>query len=155
MGHISYLTKRGSVYYARIDVPEDLVPVLKTQTRKLSLKTKDEAEAKRRLWSVIAEWQREFDDLRSRRTLVDADREHAVWDHYTAVLERDDIARSHLPGEAEVQAATAELFGRVERGEITSSDPTALLDAGVDMMVVKLSSRETSPVRLAGSSWPR
>lgn len=27
MGHISYLSKRGSVYYARIDVPEDLVSV--------------------------------------------------------------------------------------------------------------------------------
>ncbi len=49
MVQISYLTKRGAVYYARMDVPEDLVPILKTQTRKQSLKTKDEAEAKRRL----------------------------------------------------------------------------------------------------------
>lgn len=78
MGHISQLSKRGSVYYARIDVPEDLVMVLKTQTRKLSLKTKDLGQAKLRLWPVIAEWQREFDDLRTRRALVDADREHAV-----------------------------------------------------------------------------
>jgi transposase len=42
---ISYLTKRGAVYYARMDVPEDLVPILKIQTRKQSLKMKDEAEA--------------------------------------------------------------------------------------------------------------
>lgn len=45
MGNISYLTKRGAVYYARMDVPEELVLILKTQTRKQSLKTKDEAEA--------------------------------------------------------------------------------------------------------------
>ncbi len=70
MGHISYLCKRGSVYYARMDVPEDLHLALKTQTKKRSLGTKDEAEAKRRLWPVIAEWQREFEDVRSRRALV-------------------------------------------------------------------------------------
>lgn len=78
MSHISHLTKRLSVYYARMDVPTDLVLILKTQTRKLSLKTKDEAEAKRRLWPIIAEWQREFDDLRARRNLVVSDREHVV-----------------------------------------------------------------------------
>ena len=43
MGHISYLSKRGSTYCARLDVPEDLVPILNTQTRKVSLKTKDAA----------------------------------------------------------------------------------------------------------------
>lgn len=64
MRQISYLTRRGAVYYARMDVPEDLVSILKAQTKKISLKTKDPAEAKRRLWPVISQWQREFDDLR-------------------------------------------------------------------------------------------
>ena len=67
MGQISYLSKRGSVYYARLDVPEDLLSILKTQTRKVSLKTLDRAKAKRLLWPLIAEWQREFEDLRGRR----------------------------------------------------------------------------------------
>ena len=98
MGQISYLSKRGSVYYARLDVPEDLVPIIKTQTRKVSLKTKDLAEAKRLLWPIIAEWQREFESLRGRRSLVDADRQHAVWDHHVAVLARDDHRRSNLRG---------------------------------------------------------
>lgn len=137
MGHISHLSKRGSVYYARIDVPEDLVTVLKTQTRKLSLKTKDLGQAKLRLWPVIAEWQREFDDLRTRRALVDADREHAVWDHHKAVLERDEVERSQMPGEAGIEAMRANLLGRVERGEFKGIDPLSILDATIELQVAQ------------------
>lgn len=137
MSHISHLTKRASVYYARMDVPTDLVPILKTQTRKISLKTKDEAEAKRRLWPVIAEWQREFDDLRGRRTLLAADREHVVWDHYTSTLERDDVERSQMPGGAEIEAARAAVYQRVERGEINGIDPLTLLDATLKLQVAQ------------------
>ena len=71
---ISYLTKRGAVHHARMDVCEDPVPILKTQTRKQPLKTKDDAGAKRRPRPVIAGWQREFDDLRARSALMDAER---------------------------------------------------------------------------------
>lgn len=137
MVQISYLTKRGAVYYARMDVPEDLVPILKTQTRKQSLKTKDEAEAKRRLWPVIVGWQREFDDLRSRRALVGADREHAVWDHYTAVLERYEGQRANMPGDAEIEAARQEVLAKLSRGEIDSTDPLKVLDAALDYMVLQ------------------
>lgn len=137
MRRISYLTKRGSVYYARMDVPGDLVPILKTQTRKLSLKTKDEAEAKRRLWPTIAGWQREFDDLRARRALVSADREHAVWDHYTMVLERDDVERDNRPGTTDIEQLTADLLGRAERGEIRGIDPLAILDATLELQMAQ------------------
>lgn len=152
MGRISYLCKRGSTYYARIDVPEDLVSTLKTQTKKLSLKTKDEAEAKRRLWPVIAEWQREFDDLRTRRALIPADREHAVWDHYTDTLERDDAERSALPGDTEIEAAEADVMGRVDRGEVFGIDPLSLLDAALDIMVLQkagLLSAQARRIKLA------
>ncbi len=137
MGQISYLSKRGSVYYARLDVPEDLVPILKTQTRKVSLKTKDLVEAKRLLWPIIAEWQREFESLRGRRSLVDADRQHAVWDHHVAVLARDDDRRSILPGEAEIEAAKDALRQRIERGEINGTDPLTLLDATLELRVAQ------------------
>ena len=149
MGHISHLSKRGSVYYARMDVPEDLVSVLKTQTRKRSLKTKDFAEAKKRLWLVIVEWQREFEDLRNRRTLTEADREHAVWDHYKAVLERDDTERSNMPGQTEIEVIRANLLGRVEGGEVVGIDPLSILDAALELMVAQNAGQMSTDARKA------
>ncbi|KAB2883990.1 MAG: tyrosine-type recombinase/integrase [Albidovulum sp.] len=149
MRRISYLCKRGSVYYARMDVPEDLVPILKRKTKKLSLKTKDEKEAKRRLLPVIAEWQREFEDLRARSTLVSADREHAVWDLYTAVLERDETERATRPGQADIDAATAELLSRADRGEIKGFDPLAILDVTLELQVAQKAGELSSNFRKA------
>ncbi len=137
MSHVSHLTKRASVYYARMDVPTDLVPILKTQTRKISLKTKDEAEAKRRLWPIIAGWQKEFDDVRGRRSIVAADREHVVWDHYNSTLEHDEVVRSQLPGSVEIEAAKAAIYRRIERGEVNGIDPLTLLDATLELRVAQ------------------
>ena len=91
-------------------MPDDFVSVLKTQTRKLSLSTKGLAEARKRLWPIVVEWQREFEDLRTRRALTGADREHAVRDHYTAVLERDDTERTQIPSAANIEAIRGELI---------------------------------------------
>lgn len=147
MSHISYLSKRGSIYYARLDVPKDLVQILNTQTRKQSLRTKDVAEAKRRLWPVIAEWQREFDDLRTRRALVAADREHAVWDHYTSVLGLDDAERAALPGELEIESAKADVLARSDRGEIKGIDPLSLLDATLDLKLTQEAGQVSAKTR--------
>ena len=144
---ITYLTKRDGVYYARLDVPEDLVQILKTTTRKKSLKTKDKTEAKSRMWPVITEWQREFEDLRSRRVLVDADRQHAVWDHYTAVLERDEAQRASLPTQAEIDAIRSELYARAERGEIKGIDPLSMLDATLELTVAQNAATLSTDVR--------
>lgn len=129
----TYLTRRDGVYYARIDIPLDLVPILKTRTRKLSLKTKDKAEAKRLLLPVISKWLREFDDLRGRRTLVTADRQFAVWEHYNAALDRDEAERAATPGQADLDRIKAELLARVEKGEITGIDPLSVLDATLEL----------------------
>ncbi len=128
-------------------MPEDLALILKTQTKKISLKTKDEADAKRRLWPVIAEWQREFDDVRARRALTHSDREHAVWDHYTDVLERDEAERAALPGEAEIEVAKADVRGRVDRGEIKGIDALSILDATLDLMVVQRAGKISAHAR--------
>ncbi|SEN86750.1 Site-specific recombinase XerD [Gemmobacter aquatilis] len=137
MSNISHLFRRGAAYSARIRVPLDLVEVIGRKELVKALGTSDLAEAKRRLHPVIANWHREFDDMRARRVLVPADREHAVWDQYTASLARDDQARAALPGEAEVQAAKAEAIARIERDDISGLDPLAVLDAGLDLMVAQ------------------
>lgn len=60
-----------------------------------ALGTKDENEAKRLLWPVVEAWNRQFDDLRSRRVLTPDDKADAVWQHYTDALQRDEQARLH------------------------------------------------------------
>ncbi|WP_292171051.1 DUF6538 domain-containing protein [Mesorhizobium sp.] len=69
------------------------MPIYRTTTRKKSLRTKDEATAKTRLWPVIEGWRAEFDDMRARRELTADDKADAVWQHYTDALQRDDQAR--------------------------------------------------------------
>ena len=133
----SHIFRRGAAYSARMRVPVDLVEFMGKRELVKSLGTSDVTEAKRRLYPVIANWQREFDDMRTRRALVPADRENAVWDHYTATIERDDKARSTLPGEAEIEAARAEVFARIDKEDISGLDKLAFLNAGIDLMVAQ------------------
>ncbi|MER9702676.1 site-specific integrase [Mesorhizobium sp. M0204] len=96
MARISYLLRRGATYYARAKVPADLVDIVGKQELVKTLGTKDENEAKRRLWPVVEGWTRQFDDLRARRELTADDKAVAVWQHYTDTLERDEQARLHV-----------------------------------------------------------
>lgn len=137
MARVSYLYRREATYYARIDVPKDLVSITGTTTWKQSLRTKDEAEAKRLLPSVVLKWHREFEDLRARRALIPADRENAVWEHYSDTLSRDDQTRSHMPSETEIDAITEQAVKRVEAEGIDIGDPLAMLDAVVGVQAAK------------------
>lgn len=133
----SHLFRRGSAYSARMRVPLDLVEAMGKRELVRSLGTSDLAEAKSRLYPVIAGWQREFDDLRARRAPTPEDREHAVWDHYTAVLARDDDERAALPGDDEIEAVKAETIAQFEARDISGLDQLEVLDAGLDLMVAQ------------------
>jgi len=137
MGRQTYLWRRNAVYYARMDVPTDLVSVVGKTTLKKSLKTSDEATAKRCLWPVIQHWQREFDELRAQRALSEGDVELAVWQHYTDSLERDEARRRSLPTQDDIDEAMESAVGYVEREGIDISDPLALLDAGLEVQVLQ------------------
>ncbi|MER9210055.1 DUF6538 domain-containing protein [Mesorhizobium sp. M0771] len=137
MARLTYLERRGATYYARIDIPVDLVPLYHTTTRKKSLRTKDEATAKARLWPVIEAWRAEFDDVRTRRELTADDKADAVWQHYTHALQRDEQIRQTMPTDADIEAATEQAVERVQRDGIDVRDTLALLDASVDVMVLK------------------
>ncbi|RWD50558.1 MAG: site-specific integrase [Mesorhizobium sp.] len=116
MARLTYLERRGATYYARIDIPVDLVPLYRTTTRKKSLRTKDEATAKTRLWPVVQAWQAEFNDVRARRELTTDDKAAAVWQHYTGTLERDEQARLHADDQDqdEFDRPTAQSLRRFE-----------------------------------------
>lgn len=144
-----YHFKRDGVYYARIDVPTDPVAVLAKETLKRSLKTKDLREAKVKLPAIIAEWQDLFIATRSRLAVSPADREHAVWDHYTAELRADELERVNRPTETEIKAAIDRLRARVEKGEIASTDPLTLLEVTLDVQAMKNSKAFSETVRRA------
>lgn len=132
---MSYLLRRGASYYARARVPVDLVEIVGRKELVKALGTKDENEAKRLMWPVVEEWNRQFDDIRSRRVITADDKTDATWQHYEASLERDEAARRHAPTQADIDEATRAMFARVERGEISSTDPLAVLDATLEVQV--------------------
>lgn len=104
MARLSYLLRRGASYYARARVPLDLIDAVGKKELVKALGTKDEQEAKRLLWPVVEAWNRQFDDMRSRRMLTPDDKADAVWQHYTGTLERDEQARQLMPTAADIEA---------------------------------------------------
>lgn len=108
MARISYLLRRGASYYARLKVPTELVEILGKKELVKSLGTKEENEAKRLMWPVVDEWNRQFDDLRSRRELTGADKAEAVWQHYGGTLERDEQSRLLIRTEDQIANMTGD-----------------------------------------------
>lgn len=147
MALLSHLVRRGAAYSARMRVPLDLIKIVGKRELTKALGTSDPNEAKRRVHVVIAAWQREFEDLRTRRSLVPADRDHAVWDHYTGTLARDDQERASLPTEADIDAARAEAVARIDREDLSGLDPLVFLDAGLDLMVAQRAGEVSSDHR--------
>ena len=137
MTGLSYLIKRGATYYARIRVPLDLLQIVGKTDLSKALGTKDLPEAKRRLVPVLAQWHREFDDLRSRSILTPADQANAVWDHYTAALDRDEAERMQLPTADQIETVKAAMLARVQSKNVVMSDPLAVLDVSLDYLALK------------------
>ncbi|WP_244474649.1 MULTISPECIES: DUF6538 domain-containing protein [unclassified Rhizobium] len=63
----------------------------------MSLRTKDEAVAKRRLNSELGKWDALFDELRSRREVSLNDKAVAVWEHYEATLQNYEEKQRAMP----------------------------------------------------------
>ncbi|WQP07793.1 DUF6538 domain-containing protein [Sinorhizobium meliloti] len=118
-------------------MPLELVEIVGKKELVKALGTKDETVAKRLLGSVVRQWEQDFDDLRARRTMTDDDKAHATWQHYTAVLERDEQTRQQMPTSADIDGETRAMFERARRGEVSSADPLAILDATLDVQVKK------------------
>lgn len=139
MARLTYLERRkgSGVYYARIDIPSDLVRHIGAEVRKKSLRTKDENEAKKRLWPVIEAWRAEFEDVRSRRNITADDKAHATWQHYEATLARDEQQRQHLPTKADIDAAMASAIDQANIIGIDTSSKLALMDAGLEVMALR------------------
>lgn len=132
MARVTYLERRNATYYARLDVPFDLVGHYGTTTRKKSLRTKDENEAKRRLWPVIEGWRAEFDEVRARREVTSDDKAVAVWQHYEATIEGYDRKQRSMPTSEQMDARLQQIYRQIDMGEITSENFFGMINAYTD-----------------------
>ncbi len=132
MARISYLLRRGASYYARIKVPTDLIEIIGKKELVKALGTKDENVAKREMWPVVESWNRQFEDLRSRRVITADDKAVAVWQHYEETLEGYDLKQRAMPTPAQQDEELQKLYRRIEVGEITSDDFVGMINAYAD-----------------------
>ncbi len=137
MGKISYIIRRGASYSARLKIPLDLIEHFNKKEHVRALGTKDLSEAKRLMWPVVEAWNREFDDIRSRREITADDKAHATWQHYEATLERDEQQRQNLPTKADIDLAFATAIDQANVVGIDTTSKLALMSASLDVMVLK------------------
>lgn len=147
MARVTYLERRGATYYARLDVPLDLVAHYGTTTRKKSLRTKDENEAKKRLWPVVEGWQAEFDEVRSRRELTPDDKAAAVWQHYEATLESYDRKQRAMPTAEQLDVEIQRFYRRLENGEINSDNLVDRINAYTEIELMKRARADDANLR--------
>lgn len=114
-----YRERRNATYYARLDVPLDPVKHFGTMTGEKSLRTKDENEAKKRLWPVIEGWRADFEEVRARREITPDDKAIAVWQHYEATIDGYGRTQRSLPTPKQMDAELQQIYRRIDMGEIT------------------------------------
>ncbi|MCD2177288.1 site-specific integrase [Rhizobium sp. C1] len=125
--------REGGTYYARIYIPADLRDHFKSEDKKVSLRTKDEAAAKQRLYIELHKWERQFDDIRARRQVTPTDVSAAVWQHYESVLARDAEKRRAMPTPADIEAEVEKVWRKIDAGEIRSDDFISMFNGYADL----------------------
>ena len=118
------IRREGGTYYARIYVPADLKEQFPSEDKKVSLRTKDEAVAKRRLNSELGKWDALFEEIRSGREVSLNDKAVAVWEHYEATLQNYEEKQRAMPTPEQIDGELQQLHCRMEMGEITSVSAT-------------------------------
>jgi integrase len=140
MSLASNIVKRpgSSMYYARVEVPVEVQPLLKKTQLWKSLGTRDPNEAREKVLPVLMRWRAQFAELLKRREPTAADLQTAVWDRYEGELEKDRRTRATFPTAATVEAAKNQLQVDIEAGRAPwSNDPAVQLGAALDLMVMR------------------
>lgn len=131
------IRRDGGTYYARVYIPSDLRDQFPSEDKKISLRTKDEAVAKRRLNFELQKWDDEFEEMRSRRHLTDGDKAVAVWEHYEARLSQDAEKRRRMPTDADLEKEAARVWQRIDLGEIRSDNMVGMINGYADLELLK------------------
>lgn len=145
-GQVKNLKIKGGRFYARVSVPAHLRPTLGKSELVTALGGERRA-AMRALPAAVATLQRQIaaaeaktagdrmDDLRT--PITTADYGSAVWKRYQAMLAEDEAKRDRLPSGDAIEAEQDRLMQRAQAGQIALADPLAVLDASLDLLVMK------------------
>jgi integrase len=154
------IRREGGTYYARIYFPADVKDHFKSEDKKVSLRTKDEAVAKQRLYPELQKWEAIFDDIRSRRQITADDKAVGVWQHYETTLQSYDQKQRAMATPEQIDDQLQKIYRRIDLGEITSNDFVGMINAYTDyeLMVraraddTNLRSRRLNSLKIAVSS---
>ncbi|SIR18912.1 Phage integrase family protein [Rhizobium sp. RU20A] len=141
------IRREGGTYYARIYIPADLRDHFPSEDKKISLRTKDEATAKRRLNAELQKWDATFEDMLARRHLTNRDKAVAVWEHYEAKLQEDAERRRAMPTDADFEREAARVWQRIDNGEIRSDDMVSMINGYADLELLKRARQDDANLR--------
>jgi integrase len=141
------IRRDGGTYYARIYIPAELRDHFPSEDKKVSLRTKDEAIAKRRLNAELQKWDAEFEDMLARRHLTDQDKAVAVWEHYESRLSEDAEKRRSMPTDADLEKEAARVWHRIDSGEIRSDDLVSMINGYAELELMKRARQDDANLR--------
>ncbi|MEQ1403602.1 site-specific integrase [Neorhizobium sp. Rsf11] len=141
------IRREGGTYYARIYFPADLRDHFQSEDKKISLRTKDEAVAKQRLYPELQKWDALFEEIRSRREVTDQDKALAVWEHYETHLFEDAETRRTMPTASEMEEEVSRVWQRIDRGEIHSGDMVGMINGYADLELMKRAREDNANLR--------
>lgn len=145
-GQVKNLKVKGGRFYARLAVPAHLRQILgKTELvtplggeRRAAMKALPAAVATLQHQIATAEAPMAGDRLTEMRSPITTQGfGRAVWSRYTAALAEDEVTRARYPMPDQIDAATDRAVKRIQKDKIDPSDPLAMLDAALEIHVLK------------------
>jgi integrase len=136
MALASNIVRRGSTYYVRVAVPQDLQPRVGKSETWVSLRTKSVRDARRLGAARLAELHAGWEDMRRQIKLTPAELQRAAATFYQQVLEQDRLRRAALPPPSMIEAEHAKLVSDLT-DKPAGAGELAVLDRALDFLVMR------------------
>ncbi|WP_418025066.1 DUF6538 domain-containing protein (plasmid) [Paracoccus sp. TD-10] len=145
-GQVRHLKVKNGRFYARIAVPAHLRQII-GKTELVTPLGGERRAAMKALPAAVAMLQRQIATAEASTAgdrqagpngpITTADYGRAVWQRYTAALAEDEAKRDRLPSVDAIEVEQDKLMQRAQAGQIALADPLAVLDASLDLLVMK------------------
>ncbi len=145
-GQVRHLKVKSGRFYARIAVPAHLRQII-GKTELVTPLGGERRAAMKALPAAVTMLQRQIATAEESMTgdrqagpqnpITTADYGRAVWQRYTAALAEDEAKRDRLPRAETIEVEQGKLIERAQAGQIALDNPLAVLDASLDLLVMK------------------